>query len=198
MMTVGDTCYTVDMTDTYGDGWNGGALDVYEDGVMVDSLTLASGNSGSTEYCGSEGASIEFYFMEGSWTVRLDTIFQTQVAISWYLYPQGMLLKQGLQYSRYMFDSSSGTDCDDTDAVINPDATEVCDGLDNDCNGDIDDGVLNMYYADGDGDGYGDSNPVPRLFTMVGTATMDGDCDDADTMTYPEAAASGYRLFDRC
>ena len=41
---IGDTCYTVDMTDTHGDGWNGGAIEVYEDGVMVDSLTLATGN----------------------------------------------------------------------------------------------------------------------------------------------------------
>ena len=47
MMTVGDTCYTVDMNDTYGDGWNGGAIEVYEDGVMMDTLTLASGSSGS-------------------------------------------------------------------------------------------------------------------------------------------------------
>ena len=96
MMTVGDTCYTVDMTDTYGDGWNGGAIDVYEDGVMVDSLTLPV-EIWFSEYCGSEGASIEFYFMEGSGPMRLDTIFQTQVAISWYLYPQGTLLKQALQ-----------------------------------------------------------------------------------------------------
>ena len=88
-----------------------------------------------------------------------------------------------------MFDSSSGTDCDDTDGMINPGATEVCDGLDNDCNGDIDDGVLNMYYADGDGDGYGDSNQIVQDCSQpFGTTTVDGDCDDADAMTYPGAA----------
>ena len=65
---AGDTCYTVDMTDTYGDGWNGGAIEVYEDGVMMQSVTLATGFSGSEDYCGTEDAVIEFYFVEGSWT----------------------------------------------------------------------------------------------------------------------------------
>ena len=36
----------------------------------------------------------------------------------------------------------------------------MCDGLDNDCNGDIDEGLLNMYYADADNDGFGDANQV--------------------------------------
>ena len=50
------------------------------------------------------------------------------------------------------------TDCDDSDASVNPDAAEVCDGLDNDCSGEVDgadaeDAVT--YYVDADGDGYG-------------------------------------------
>ncbi len=35
-----------------------------------------------------------------------------------------------------------GGDCNDMNASINSDATEVCDGIDNDCNGDIDDGIV--------------------------------------------------------
>ena len=35
---------------------------------------------------------------------------------------------------------------------------EVCDDIDNDCDGDIDDGLGNRWYADTDGDGYGDVN----------------------------------------
>ena len=52
--------------------------------------------------------------------------------------------------------------------MINPDATEVCDGFDNDCNGDIDEGLLNMYYADADNDGYGDANQVLEACSLPG------------------------------
>ena len=174
-MTVGDTCYTVDMTDTYGDGWNGGAIDVYEDGVMVDSLTLASGSAGSTEYCGSEGASIEFYFMEGSWTNEIGYDISDPSGNQWCLCPGNAAETGSPIATDIVFDSSSGTDCDDSDAMINPGATEVCDGLDNDCNGDIDDGALNMYYADADNDGFGDSNQIVEDCTQpFGTSTVDG------------------------
>jgi len=46
-------------------------------------------------------------------------------------------------------------DCNDTDAAINPGGTEVCDYIDNNCNGAIDEGVTTPYYLDADSDGYG-------------------------------------------
>ncbi|MCB0571457.1 MAG: hypothetical protein KDC66_16920, partial [Phaeodactylibacter sp.] len=43
-------------------------------------------------------------------------------------------------------------DCDDNDPNIHPNATEICDGADNDCNGLVDDSItVYTYYADLDG-----------------------------------------------
>ena len=54
----------------------------------------------------------------------------------------------------YVTDS---TDCNDADAAINPGAQEIFDGIDNDCDGSIDED-LNTYYRDSDRDGYGNIN----------------------------------------
>ncbi len=49
-------------------------------------------------------------------------------------------------------------ECNDANAAINPGATEVCDGVDNDCDTEIDENVINTYYEDEDGDGYFNGN----------------------------------------
>ena len=48
------------------------------------------------------------------------------------------------------------TDCDDLDATSYPGGTEVCDGADNNCDGQIDEGVTTTFYSDADADGFGD------------------------------------------
>ena len=46
-------------------------------------------------------------------------------------------------------------DCNDDNNSINPDAIEICDGIDNNCNGMEDDGlVFYTYYLDVDNDGF--------------------------------------------
>ena len=57
---------------------------------------------------------------------------------------------------------SWGLDCDDADASVSPLAYEVCNGVDDDCDGSVDDQKLDIdWYADLDGDGYGDpDNPA--------------------------------------
>ena len=80
-------------------------------------------------------------------------------------------------------------DCDDTDDRVAPGLDELCDGLDNDCDAQIDeepvDGV--HVFADLDGDGFGAGEPTLGCRPDVGRATMDGDCDDARSDIYPSA-----------
>ena len=66
-----------------------------------------------------------------------------------------------------------GGDCNDEDAAIHPGAAEVCDGVDNDCNGQIDDADANVeggstFYRDADGDGFGDPNVSQKACAAPG------------------------------
>lgn len=80
-------------------------------------------------------------------------------------------------------------DCADGDAERYPGAEERCNGLDDDCDGEIDEGVpLGVFYRDADGDGFG--NPS----TMVETCTPEPDyvdngldCNDNSEAIHPEA-----------
>ena len=77
--------------------------------------------------------------------------------------------------------SLNNTDCDDTNAAINPSSPEVCDDIDNNCNGLINEGITQLYYADLDGDGYGDpDNSVEDCTIPAGYTLNNTDCDDND------------------
>ena len=79
-------------------------------------------------------------------------------------------------------------DCDDSDAEINMDAIEICDGLDNNCSGTIDENVTNTYYPDGDGDGYGvASSEIEACEAPDGYSPNNNDCDDSNASVYPNA-----------
>ena len=80
------------------------------------------------------------------------------------------------------------SDCDDADARVSPDEEEICDGLDNDCDGEIDEGDgldAATWYTDSDGDGYGDPDASVTACTAPDGTVSDGaDCDDADGAVY--------------
>ena len=85
--------------------------------------------------------------------------------------------------------AETADDCDDADGSIHPDATEVCDERDNDCDGDVDEGVLNTYYADGDGDGYGAGVALLACTMPAGFVDTAGDCLDTNSSVHPDVSA---------
>lgn len=79
-------------------------------------------------------------------------------------------------------------DCDDTDNTIYPSAPELCDGLDNDCDGSTDEDIDVTYWADADGDGYGDAGvTVEDCDQPTGYVLNSVDCDDTDPTVSPAA-----------
>lgn len=72
---------------------------------------------------------------------------------------------------------TDNTDCNDANAGINPGATEICNNVDDDCDGSTDEG----FDADGDG------------FTIC-----NGDCDDNNASVYPGAAEVCNGIDDNC
>ena len=86
---------------------------------------------------------------------------------------------------------SQATDCDDGDAAIMPGADEFCDGVDNDCDGSVDeDGATDAatWYADTDADGYGDAATTNAACDQPSGYVSDAtDCDDAAASTWPGA-----------
>ena len=77
-----------------------------------------------------------------------------------------------------------GDDCDDSRAAVNPRQVEACDGLDNDCDGTVDEGVLETYTVDADGDDFGADDPeamtVMGCMPPPGFASNATDCDDEE------------------
>ena len=79
-------------------------------------------------------------------------------------------------------------DCNDRDPLIHPEAPETCDGRDNDCDDEVDEGATVALYLDADLDGYGD--PETETTGCEGTAgyALEGDdCDDANPEVHPDA-----------
>jgi hypothetical protein len=93
-------------------------------------------------------------------------------------------------------------DCEDNDPWVHPGQLEVCNGVDDDCDGVVDGEQAiggDVFLADNDGDGWG--APATQIIACgqpVGYVRVDGDCDDEDPAVNPGVVESCNRLDDNC
>ena len=99
--------------------------------------------------------------------------------------------------SGYVLDN---TDCNDSDPNLNPGEIDICNNLDDNCNGWIDEGGIIIYYRDFDNDGFGaaSSGTVTACSAPPGYVSNNTDCDDADPNINPNVLEINNGIDDNC
>lgn len=85
---------------------------------------------------------------------------------------------------------SAEKDCDDSSAEVNPAAIERCNGVDDNCDGKVDEATaadVTEWFVDADGDGWGDES-VWGCVADPGMVSAGGDCDEQNAAIHPETA----------
>jgi hypothetical protein len=93
-----------------------------------------------------------------------------------------------------------GTDCDDTRIDVRSGQIEICDGIDNNCDGKTDEkeNVVN-WYKDEDGDGFGGTTVAEKSCQPVsGASLLSTDCDDSNASLHPGATEQCDSIDNNC
>ena len=137
--------------------------------------------------------------------VYLSAVFESSSEMRpWYRDSDGDLFGSSTQsvmaYERPEGFVINKTDCSDEEGNIYPRAREVADGSDNNCNGKVDEGFVDInFYLDSDRDGFGD--PVFSLlqsYSPEGYVRNDLDCDDSTALAHPEAKEIADNMDNNC
>ena len=165
---VDDLSVTLNATTSYYlYSWTNGASTQDISGLIADAYNVVV-----TDANGCTGKSNNFVSITGQSTYYADTDGD--------LYGDAMTTESACSASPGFV--ADNTDCDDSNGAINPGATEICNGLDDDCVGGFDDGLTFLdYYNDFDGDGYGSGAAAGFCSDPGGTyVLLTGDCNDGN------------------
>jgi hypothetical protein len=177
--------------DTYGDAGDSTVATSQPAGYVTDSSDCndsnASINPGATEICNSVDDNCDGNVDEGCVTYYRDADGDT------YGDP-GDSTTDTSQPSGYV---ANAGDCDDTNGTINPGATEICNGVDDNCDGTLDEGC-SLLYRDADGDGYGNPAGPTSTYPQSGYVANTGDCNDSNSAINPGATEICNGVDDNC
>jgi hypothetical protein len=96
---------------------------------------------------------------------------------------------------------ANAQDCNDGNGAVRPGAAEACNGVDDDCDGEADEGLpFASYYPDADGDGFGaaSAQAISACAPVVGRVTNATDCNDANAAVKPLAPELCNAVDDDC
>jgi hypothetical protein len=131
-------------------------------------------------------------------------------------------IDEGLAFANYYFDAdtdgygnplisvnacalqigyvSNNSDCNDNNNSINPGAAELCNLIDDNCNGQLSEGLVFVnYYIDSDSDGFGAGSGINSCAPPVGLYVTDNsDCNNNNSAVKPSANEICNSIDDNC
>jgi formylglycine-generating enzyme required for sulfatase activity len=172
--------------DSDGDGFGDINFLIHSEGTVLEchSIGAPTGYSASADDCDDTQFTVNplsFWYVDSD----MDGFGNNSIFFQSCLAPYGFI--------------SDNQDCDDTNASINPDATEICDGYNNDCDGGST--AVPADESDDDGDGFIECLFDVELYLWgdpAGAPLGEGDCDDSDINAYPRAIEICNGAFEDC